>query len=162
MFVQSLSSPEVLFEYVNLAAIPFWVILALLGWTCAGKWMVKSYVLLTAALYTYLLWFEKEVFIADPQTAFTYTNITQAFMNPNIIVLGWVHYLSFDLLTGLLIVNEAKSRGIWHILTIPFLAVTLLAGPSGYFLWYVFKIVTFPVRALFGSSSKEINKEKYD
>ena len=45
---------------------------------------------------------------------------------------GWLHYCTFDPLIGLGIVLDARKSGVPHLLCIPCLIATALAGPVGF------------------------------
>jgi hypothetical protein len=53
------------------------------------------------------------------------------------IVLGWTHYLAFDLFVGLWIAKDADNKGFSRLVQLPFLFATLMAGPVGLFGWLV-------------------------
>ncbi len=52
-------------------------------------------------------------------------------------VIGWTHYLAFDLFIGLWIARDADAKGIGRLWQIPFLFATFMAGPIGLFGWLV-------------------------
>ena len=53
------------------------------------------------------------------------------------IVIGWTHYLAFDLFVGLWIAKDADHKGFSRLVQFPFLFATLMAGPIGLFAWLV-------------------------
>ena len=53
------------------------------------------------------------------------------------IVLGWTHYLAFDLFIGLWIAKDADHKGFTRLVQIPFLFATLMAGPIGLLAWLI-------------------------
>ena len=53
------------------------------------------------------------------------------------IVIGWTHYLAFDLFVGLWIAKDADHKGFSRLVQVPFLFATLMAGPIGLFAWLV-------------------------
>jgi hypothetical protein len=57
------------------------------------------------------------------------------FLSDGGVVIGWTHYLAFDLFTGLWIARDADAKGFGRIWQLPFLATTFLAGPIGLFFW---------------------------
>lgn len=57
------------------------------------------------------------------------------FMSDGGVVIGWTHYLAFDLFTGLWIARDADAKGFSRIVQAPFLAVTFTAGPIGLLSW---------------------------
>jgi len=52
---------------------------------------------------------------------------------------GWVHYLAFDLFVGAWEVRDAQRRGVHHLLVIPCLIATFMAGPAGLVLYLVLR-----------------------
>lgn len=71
-------------------------------------------------------------------------DIVKLFSDPAMVLLGWVHYLAFDLFIGGWELRDAQRRGVPHILLLPCLGLTLMFGPVGLLLY-------FGVRRLFGS-----------
>ena len=59
------------------------------------------------------------------------------FMSDGGIVLGWTHYLAFDLFVGLWISRDANAKGFSRIAQLPVLFATLMAGPIGLLIWLV-------------------------
>lgn len=50
-------------------------------------------------------------------------------------VIGWTHYLAFDLFTGLWIARDADAKQFSRIVQLPILFATFMAGPIGLFVW---------------------------
>ena len=67
----------------------------------------------------------------DPATFSTLAGLARAFSNPSVMLVGWVHYLAFDLWTGAWEAEEAHRRGVPHWLLVPCLVLTFLVGPVG-------------------------------
>ncbi len=61
----------------------------------------------------------------------TLPGLARAFSDPHVMLIGWVHYLAFDLWTGAWEVEEAGRRGMPHGAVLPALVLTFLAGPIG-------------------------------
>ncbi len=59
------------------------------------------------------------------------------FLGDGGLVIGWTHYLAFDLFTGLWIARDADAKGFSRLVQLPFLLATFLAGPIGLFCWLV-------------------------
>lgn len=62
------------------------------------------------------------------------------FQSPTAVLGGWIHYLVFDLFVGAWIVRDAKRQGINHWLTVPFLFITLMAGPAVLMLYLLLRL----------------------
>jgi len=61
----------------------------------------------------------------------TLAGLTEGFANPRAVLVGWVHYLAFDLWVGAWAVEDAGRRGVPHWAMLPVLFLTLMAGPVG-------------------------------
>jgi Domain of unknown function (DUF4281) len=59
------------------------------------------------------------------------------FLSDGGVVVGWTHYLAFDLFTGLWIARDADAKGFSRLTQVPFLATTLIAGPIGLLFWLI-------------------------
>ncbi len=59
------------------------------------------------------------------------------FMSDPVLVLGWVHYLAFDLFVGLWIAEKADAAKVSRILQAPILLLTFLFGPAGLVAFYL-------------------------
>ena len=70
--------------------------------------------------------------LAGVQTLFTV---------PQMLLAGWIHYLAFDLFVGAWEVRDAQERKIPHLLVIPALIATFLAGPGGLALYWLIRVI---------------------
>ena len=57
----------------------------------------------------------------------------------NAVLAGWVHYLAFDLLVGMWILDQNKELKINHLLIVPCLLGTFMFGPVGFLLFLLIK-----------------------
>ena len=53
------------------------------------------------------------------------------------VVIGWTHYLAFDLFTGLWIAADADNKQFGRLVQLPFLFATFMAGPVGLLAWLI-------------------------
>ena len=76
---------------------------------------------------------------APPADILNYTlpGLRALFMSDGGIVLGWTHYLAFDLFVGQWIARDADNKGVHRLVQLPVLFITLMAGPIGLLLWLV-------------------------
>lgn len=57
--------------------------------------------------------------------------VSALFSVDGLLLAGWIHYLAFDLFVGTWEVEDAQRRGVPHLLVLPCLLLTFLAGPAG-------------------------------
>lgn len=76
---------------------------------------------------------------APPSNPLDYSvdGLQSLFMSKGGVVIGWTHYLAFDLFVGLWIAKDADNKGFSRLVQVPFLFATLMAGPVGLFAWLV-------------------------
>lgn len=73
---------------------------------------------------------------------------------------GWVHYVVFDLWTGMWIARDSLERNIPQLLLIPCLFFTMMLGPSGLFVYTVVSYCYLEASAaLSGSSTSKSTKK---
>jgi hypothetical protein len=140
---------ELLFAATNLVAVLGWLALAALprreGVLAAVQWggvalLCAAYAAMFVALLGGLV---------DPgrdgaaPAAFEYSveGLRQAFAARGAIVVGWTHYLAFDLFVGLWIARDADARGLARAGQLPFLFATFMAGPIGLLAWLALRKV---------------------
>jgi hypothetical protein len=126
-------TPEQVFSTANVTAVLAWVLLALLP---RQRWVTA---VLTGAVVPLMLAVLYAALIAShwdgPGGFATLADVALLFSNPWLLLAGWVHYLAFDLLVGTWEVEDARSRGIPHLLVVPCLILTFLFGPAGWLLY---------------------------
>jgi hypothetical protein len=67
----------------------------------------------------------------------TLMGVMKLFDSPGGATMGWIHYLAFDLFTGMWIARDADQKGFSRAIQFPFLLLTLLVGPVGLFAWLI-------------------------
>lgn len=65
--------------------------------------------------------------------------VRQFFLSDGGLVIGWTHYLAFDLFTGLWIARDADAKQFPRLVQAPFLLMTFLVGPVGLLAWLVLR-----------------------
>lgn len=61
------------------------------------------------------------------------------FMTDAGVVIGWTHYLAFDLFTGLWISRDADGKGFSRLAQAPVLILTFMVGPVGLLTWLILR-----------------------
>lgn len=73
--------------------------------------------------------------LAPDLTNYTLPGLRALFMSDGGIVLGWTHYLAFDLFVGLWVASDADAKGFSRWVQLPVLLLVLMAGPIGLLVW---------------------------
>jgi len=71
----------------------------------------------------------------------TLEGVRNIFGNDMGVLVGWSHYLVFDLFPGAWEARDARRRGFNHFILIPCLLLTFMLGPIGLMLYLVLRAV---------------------
>lgn len=139
---------DLAFALVNIVAAAGWLALALLprretvlsGILWAGVALLcAAYAVIFVGLFGGLADPVRDAAGAPPPFEYTVDGLKAIFASRGAIVLGWTHYLAFDLFVGLWIARDGDSRGANRWVQIPFLFATYMAGPLGLLAWLVLR-----------------------
>jgi hypothetical protein len=132
-------TPDALFLICNNGVMPAWLLLVFApGWVWTQRLVHAVWIpLILGAVY---LW----AMVANPGTPeggsfFSLEGVMILFATPHVALLGWVHYLVFDLFVGAWQARDSARRGIPHLVLIPCLGFTLMFGPIGLMLYLVIR-----------------------
>lgn len=69
----------------------------------------------------------------------TLAGVVALFSAPGNVMMGWTHYLAFDLFIGSWETEDAAKAGVPHWLLLPCLFLTLMLGPIGLLLYFAIR-----------------------
>lgn len=120
---------DLVYELANASVIPAWLLLVFVPQHKVTKLLVHSYIYpaLLCVFYLYVAMTS----IGGEGGMDTLQNLKLSFQREEILILGWVHYLAFDLFVGAWITRDAAANQIRHMLVFPSLGLTLFIGPVG-------------------------------
>lgn len=134
--------PDLIYSLINGAVMPAWLLLIFAPrWNGTYKIIhAVFYPLLFGSLYLLYMIYVSVAGQSHPDASFTTIKGVQAlFSTPEGIIIGWSHYLVFDLFVGAWIARDAARRGIAHLWTVPCLFFTFMLGPLGLLLYIVLR-----------------------
>jgi hypothetical protein len=133
---------ELLFSIANAVAATGWLALVLhyvfplrLGFLASfinEYWMP----LLLSVAYAAILLLTTFGVLPSAEGGFdSLAGVRSVFEADALLLMGWIHYLAFDLFVGMVVARQAKPSGvpIWFMLPIWFF--TFMFGPVGYLIW---------------------------
>ncbi|MEQ8689551.1 MAG: ABA4-like family protein [Pseudomonadales bacterium] len=137
---------EQIFSLCGAIAMVGWAGLVLAPrWTITRDWLAPVVApLLIAVFYIWLM-----ATNAQPEGGGfgTLEEVATLFSVPELLLAGWVRYLAFDLFVGAWEVRDAQRQGVHHLLVIPCLAATLMAGPAGLALYWLIRSIVLLVKS---------------
>lgn len=133
-------TPDQLFQIVNTIVLPAWLLLIIAPfWKWTGRITVGIIVTLLSIAYVVLL--VEGIGSLDLESFGSLAGVMELFTEPQAVVMGWIHYLAFDLMVGWFIVNNAAKHEINRFLLIPCLLLSFMLGPTGLLLYFLLRLV---------------------
>ena len=133
-------SPENIFKLCSTIALAGWIILIFIPfWRSSDKFIIGIIITLFSIIYAWLIF--SNFSFSDIKKFNSLQGVMQLFTNPFIVTAGWIHYLAFDLMTGLFISRNARMYKISHLLIVPCLFFTFMFGPVGLLLYFIIRFV---------------------
>ncbi len=127
-----------LFSLASTLALLGWILLLVFHKTMwISKVLTGTLIAFFALLYTWLIATNLGSFTMDSFNSLD--NIATLFQSRDALLAGWIHYLAFDLFTGIYIVNDARKQGFTIWLLLPCLFFTFMFGPFGLLLYLLMR-----------------------
>lgn len=136
-------SIEQYFQFFNTSALIPWALLFFLPNWKGTQWMIRTKlpILIFAAAYLTFLGIDMMSSTAGPIDFSSFDSIRAAFGREAVMLVGWLHYLAFDLFVGMWELEDAQKLGIKHYLVAPCLFLTLMFGPVGFLLYWLLRTI---------------------
>jgi len=134
-------SPDAIFQTCSTIAMAGWLVLLIFSpfWSSFDKFLIAIIITLFAIVYAWLIF---QVFSPGDFEKFGSLNgVMELFTNKTAVTAGWVHYLAFDLLTGIWIKKNAQKYNIHHLILVPCLLLTFMLGPIGLLLYLLVRSI---------------------
>ena len=134
-------SPDSVFQTCSTIAMVGWLVLLIISpfWSSFDKFLIGIIITLFAIVYIWLIF---QVFQLEDFEKFGSLNgVMELFTDKTAVTAGWVHYLAFDLLTGIWIKKNALKYNIPHLILVPCLLLTFMLGPIGLLLYLLVRLI---------------------
>ncbi len=128
-------TPAEVFSISNFIAMPMWILMIVLPKWKATRFLIdyKIIPLILSLLYAIYIFLAMQT--GGGMDFGSLASVMALFTEENAVLAGWVHYLAFDLLVGMWMIDENKKLGIHPLLMAPCLFATFMLGPVGFLLF---------------------------
>ena len=129
------------FSIVNFMAMPMWLLMIILP-----KWKMTR-ILVDYKVVPILLSLVYAFYIISSMSGGTemdfgsLESVMQLFTVESAVLAGWIHYLAFDLLVGMWILDKNQELGIHPLILAPCLIGAFMFGPIGFLLFMAIKAI---------------------
>ena len=132
-------TPSEVFSIANMTVMPMWLLMIILPKWKATRFLIDFKVIPLALSVIYAIYIIQAIRIGGGMDFGSLSSVMALFTEENAVLAGWVHYLAFDLLVGMWMLNQNKELGIHQILMAPCLLGTFMAGPIGFLLFMILR-----------------------
>lgn len=123
------------FQLASFFAIAAWLaIFVFPSWVVSNLELMAVPVSLLCLVYVFTLLFGGKLDASNTKPRghfFSMGGVLKLFEHPRAVLVGWVHFLAFDLVVGIGILVDAGAQGFEHWWILPSLFLTLMLGPAG-------------------------------
>lgn len=135
-----------IFQAANSFAMIGWLFLLIFpNWKYTKASIVTGIVLVLAFCYSFFIL--KDIATFNPNSFNTIEGVKLLFQKDEALLAGWIHYLAFDLFTGLYIVENAPKYGISRLIVSIILPFTFMFGPMGLALFFTVKTIKSAIKS---------------
>lgn len=134
-------NPTEVFSIVNLMAMPMWILMIFLPKWKITRFMIDYKIIPVILSMVYGVYIFISLRAGGGMDFGSLESVMQLFTKEDAVLAGWVHYLAFDLLVGMWILDQNRKLEINHLLIIPCLLGSFMLGPLGFLLFVIIRAV---------------------
>lgn len=130
-----------IFSICNLMVMPMWLLMIFLPKWKVTRFLIDYKIIPILLSLVYVVYIGISLKTGGMMDFGSLTSVKQLFTVDNAVLAGWVHYLAFDLLIGMWMLDQNKNIGIHQLLMAPCLFFTFMFGPVGFLLFTIIKSI---------------------
>lgn len=137
-------SLESIFTFVNIVVLPFWLLLMIAPRSRLTAQLAHGPFIPLLLGVVYSIGLAAVMFFHQGKAGGGFGSLAElslAFSAPVTALIGWIHYLIFDLFIGAWQTRDALRLRLPHAVRIPCLFFTLMAGPFGLLLYLMARLI---------------------
>ncbi len=127
------------FSIANLIAMPMWVLMIFLPKWKVTQWLIKFKLIPLVLALIYAVYIIMTMLDGPALDFGSMESVMELFKDDRALLAGWVHYLAFDLLIGMWMLDQNKQLKIHQIIMAPILLATFMLGPVGFLLFMIIR-----------------------
>lgn len=130
-------TPTDIFSFANMTAMPMWLLMIILPKWKVTRFLIDYKVIPILLSVTYAFYIIQSLLRGGSLDFGSLESVMILFTKEDAVLAGWVHYLAFDLLVGIWILNQNKMLKIHQLIIAPCLFGTFMLGPIGFLLFMI-------------------------
>ncbi len=131
-------NPDQLFSIANTYALIGWLLLFFAPrWKWTSRIIYGAIITVVSAAYVFLLLTITSNFNFSDFASLS--GVVDLFKSPRAVLVGWLHYIAFDIFVGHWVCMNAQKHGIHHLLVVPCIFFCLMLGPTGLLMYLLLR-----------------------
>ncbi|MEO1051029.1 MAG: ABA4-like family protein [Bacteroidota bacterium] len=129
------------FSLANFMVMPMWLLLILLPKWKVTRFLIDFKVIPLLLSLIYAVYIIIAIQKGGAMDFGSLKSVMALFTQEDAVLAGWVHYLAFDLLVGMWMIDQNRNLGIHQVLMAPCLFGAFMFGPVGFLLFMIIRAV---------------------
>lgn len=134
-------TPTAVFSIASMITMPMWILMIFLSKWKVTRFLIDFKIIPLALTFIYAIYIFQAIRTGGMMDFGSLKSVMALFTEENAVLAGWVHYLAFDLLIGMWMLDQNKELKINQLLMAPCLFLTFMLGPIGFLLFIIIKTV---------------------
>ena len=134
-------TPTEVFSIASMITVPMWILMIFLSKWKVTRFLIDFKVIPLALAFIYAIYIFQAIQIGGMMDFGSLKSVMALFTEENAVLAGWVHYLAFDLLIGMWMLDQNKELRINQLIMAPCLFLTFMLGPIGFLLFMIIKTI---------------------
>lgn len=134
-------TPTAVFSIASMITMPMWILMIFLSKWKVTRFLIDFKIIPLALTFIYAIYIFQAIQTGGMMDFGSLKSLMALFTEENAVLAGWVHYLAFDLLIGMWMLDQNKELKINQLLIAPCLFLTFMLGPIGFLLFIIIKTV---------------------
>lgn len=132
-------TPGAVFSIANTIVLPMWLLMIVAPKWKVTRWLTDYRLIPLLLSIVYVIYIAIAIQAGGMMDFGSLTSVMELFTEENAVLAGWVHYLAFDLLVGMWLLDQNRSIQINQWVMAPVLVFTFMLGPVGFLLFNILK-----------------------
>ena len=132
-------TPSTMFSLANFIVMPMWILMIFLPKWKLTRYLIDFKVIPLVLSAVYIFYIVHSIMDNGLMDFGSLASVMEMFTEEHAVLAGWIHYLAFDLLVGMWMIDQNKELNIHKLLLAPCLFFTFMFGPLGFILFTLLK-----------------------
>ncbi|WP_299762505.1 ABA4-like family protein [uncultured Dokdonia sp.] len=134
-------TPTEVFSIAGMITMPMWILMIVVPKWKVTRFLIDFKVIPLALSAIYAVYIFKAMQIGGAPDFGSLASVMALFTEEHAVLAGWVHYLAFDLVVGMWMLDQNKKLQIHQVLMAPCLFGTFMLGPIGFLAFMIIRAI---------------------